>query len=125
MVIPILGLLMAALEAYAWLFRPNSYASINPITIALPIVIAAGVLKRPANERPAILILAATLAVSLNRALIGPQALVHVLVFGGAMFMAWWGFRSAALNRAALKRFAIAVAVTGVGFLLAWVWQLM
>jgi len=121
----ILGLVMAALEVYAWLFRPNSFASINPITIGLPIVIAAGVLKRPANERATILAFAAMLAVSLNRALIAPQALVHVLVFGGAIYLAWSGYRTAGLNGMALKRLAIAVAVTVAGFLLVWVWHLM
>jgi hypothetical protein len=120
----ILGLLMAALEVYAWLFRPNSFIFVNPITIGLPIVIAAGVLKRPANERAAILTFAAMLAVSLNRALIAPQLLGHVLVFGGAIYLVWSGYRAADLDRTAFKRLAIAVAVTVAGFLLVWAWHL-
>jgi hypothetical protein len=121
----ILGVLMAALEVYAWLFRPNSYASVNPITIGLPIVIAAGVLKRPANERADILTFAVMLAVSLNRSLIPPQALVHVLVFAGAIYLVWSGYRTADLNRMAIKRLAIAAAVTVAGFILVLVLHLM
>ena len=121
----ILGVLMAGLEIYALLFRPNSYASVNAITIGLPIVIAAGVLKRPANERAAILIFAALVAVSLNRAMIPLQALVHVLVFGGAIYLVWSGYRTADIDRLALKRFVIAVTVTVAGFLLLWAWHLM
>jgi hypothetical protein len=124
MIFAILGLLLAALEIYAWVFRPNTYASVNPITIGIPIVIAAGVLKRPANERAAILVFAAMLAVSLNRALIAPQALVHALVFGGAIYLAWWGSRPAEVNRTTFKRFAIVVAATVAGFLLVWAWNL-
>lgn len=120
----ILGLLLAALEVYAWLFRPNSLASVNPITIGLPIVIAAGILKRPAKERGAILTFAVMLAVSLNRALIAPQVLVHLVVFGGAIYLVWSGYRTADLNRMAFKRFAIAVAATIAGFLLVWAWHL-
>lgn len=125
MVFAILGILMAALEVYAWLFRPNSYVSVNPITIGIRIVIAVGVIKRPAYERAAILVFAAMLAVSLNRALIAPQALVHILVFNGAIYLAWWGSRAADVHRTAFKRFAIAVAATVAGFLLAWAWHLM
>jgi hypothetical protein len=88
-VFAILGLVLATVEVYTWLFRPNSYASVNPITIGLPVVIAAGVLKRPANERGAILTFAAMLAVSLNRALVSSQALVHVLILGGAIYLVW------------------------------------
>lgn len=125
MMFPILGLLMAVVELYAWLFRPNSYAPVNPITIGLPIAIAAGVLTRPANERPAVLIFAAMLFVSLNRVLIGPQALIRALVCGGAICLTWWGCGTSGWNAAALKRFAIVVAVTVAAFLLGWVWQLM
>ena len=125
MIFAILGILMGALEIYAWLFRPNSSASVNSITIGLPIVIAAGVLKRPANERTAILTFAAMLAISLNHSLIAPQALGHVLVFGGAIYLAWWGYRTADLNRMAFKRCVLAVAVTVAGFLLVWAWRLM
>jgi hypothetical protein len=123
MMFAILGILLAALEAYAWLFRPNSYASINPITLALPIVIAAGVLKRPAKERVGILAFAAILAVSLNRALVAEPMLVRVLVFGGAAWLMWWGYRHN-MNREAVKRFALAVVATVLGFLLLWLWQL-
>jgi hypothetical protein len=90
----ILGLFLATVDVYGWLFRPNSFASVNPITIGLPIVIAAGVLKRPANERTSILTFAAMLAVSLNRALVASQALVHVLIVGGAIYLAWRAFGS-------------------------------
>jgi hypothetical protein len=125
MIYAILGMLMATLEAYVWLFRPNSHASPNPITIGLPIVIAAGILKRPANERAAILTLAAMLALSLNRALIAPQMLVHVVVFAGAAYLAWWAYRRADVNRAAFKRLAIVVGVTLAGFAIVWFWQMM
>src|SRR5260221_14535728 len=50
----ILGMLIAAPEAYVWLFRANTYASPNVITIGLPVVIAVGIFKRPAHERGAI-----------------------------------------------------------------------
>jgi hypothetical protein len=124
MMFAIVGVLMAALEVYAWLFRPHSYASVNPITIGLPIVIAAGILKRPANERGALLTFAAMLAVSLNRALIPSEALVHALVFGGAVWLVWWGYRAADMNQKALKRLAIAMAAAVAGFLLIWAWHL-
>jgi hypothetical protein len=124
MMFAILGMLMVALEVYAWLFHPNSFASVNPITIGLPIVIAAGILKRPAKDRGAILTFAAMLAVSLNRALIAPQVLVHLVVFGGAIYLVWSGYRTADLSRTAFKRFAIAVAATVAGFLLVWAWHL-
>jgi len=87
-------MLLAVFDVYAWLFRPNSFASVNPITIGLPIVVAAGILKRPAKERGAILTFAAMLAVSLNRALIAPQALVHLVVFGGAIYLVWSGYQN-------------------------------
>lgn len=125
MTLAILGMVLAILEAYAWLFRPNSFASINAITIGLPIVIAAGVLKRPASERLAILTTAGIAAVSLNRALIGQPTLVRVLVFGGAGYLMWWGYRSAEVNRRVFKRLAIVGAVTLGGFVLVWLWQLM
>lgn len=125
MTFTILGILVAVLEVYVWLFRPNSHTSPNAITIGLPIVIAVGILKRPANERTAILAFAAMLAVSLNRALIAQQALVHVLVLGGAAYLAWWGYRRPDVNRAAFKRLAMGVGVTLGGFVLVWLWQLM
>lgn len=121
----IVSILFATLETYVWLFRPNSHASPNPITIGLPLVVAAGIFKRPANERAAILTFAAIGAVSLNRALIAQQSLVHVVVFGGAGYLAWWAYRSAEVSRAAFKRLAVVMGVTLGGFVLAWLWQLM
>jgi hypothetical protein len=123
MTFAILGTLVAVLEVYVWLFRPNSYTSPTVITIGLPIVIAAGILKRPANERTAILTFAAMLAISLNRALIAQQALVHVSVLGGAAYLGWWGYRRPDVNRTAFKRLAIGVGVTFGGFVLVWLWH--
>ena len=125
MTLAIVGMLVAVLEVYVWLFRPNSHPSPNVITIGLPIVIAAGILKRPANERTAILTFAAMLALSLNRALIAQQALIPVLVFGGAAYLACWGYRRPDVNRAAFKRFAMGVGVTLGGFVLVWLWRVM
>jgi hypothetical protein len=125
MLFAILGMLIAVLEAYVWLFRPDSHTSPNAMTIGLPIVIAAGVLKRPAKERAAILTFAAMLAVSLNRALIAQQTLVHVLVFGGAAYLAWWAHRRAGVNRAAFRWFAVLVGITVGGFALVWLWQML
>jgi threonine/homoserine/homoserine lactone efflux protein len=65
------------------------------------------------------------LAISLNRVLIASQALVHVLVFGGAIYLAWRGYRTGDLNRKAFKRFAIVAAVVAAGFLFVWAWHLM
>ena len=124
MIFAILGILMAALEIYAWLFRPNSHVSVNPFTIGLPILIAVGIFKRPTDERWAILVFAAILAVSLNRAVMAPQV-VRVLVFVGAIYLAWWGCRTSDLSRTDLKRLAIIVAATVAAFLLMWAWQLM
>jgi hypothetical protein len=123
MLFAILGMLIAVLEAYVWLFRPTSHPSPNALTIGLPIAIAAGVLKRPANERAAILTFAAMLAVSLNRALIAPQTPVHVLVFAGAAYLTWWAHRTAGVNREAFKRLAVLAGVTVCGFALVWLWQ--
>jgi hypothetical protein len=124
MVFAILGVVVAVLEIYTLLFRPDSFASVNPITIGLPIVIGAGAFRRPVAERAPVLVFAAMLAVSLNRMLIVPQVLVHILVFGGALYLGWWGYR-VALRRRELKRLGVAVCVTVAGFLLIWAWQLM
>ena len=121
----IVSILFATLETYVWLFRPNSHASPNPITIGLPLVVAAGIFKRSANERAAVLTFAAIGAVSLNRALIAQQSLVHVVVFGGAGYLAWWAYRRAEVSRAAFKRLAVVMGVTLGGFALVWLWQMM
>jgi hypothetical protein len=63
------------------------------------------------------------LAVSLNRELIAQQTLVHVLVFGGAAYLAWRAHRTAGVNRAVFKRFAVVAGVTVGGFALLWLWQ--
>jgi hypothetical protein len=120
MLFAILGMLIAALEVYVWLFRANSYASPNPITIGLPVVIAVGILKRPASERVAILTFAGLLAISLNRALVAQQLLVHVLVFGGAAYLAWWTYRRPDVDRLVFRRLVVLLAATLVGFVLVW-----
>jgi hypothetical protein len=125
MMFAILGMLMAILEAYVWLFRPNSHASPNPITIGLPLLIAAGILKRPTKERAAILTFAAILAVSLNRALIAQQMLVRVTVFAGAAYLTWWGHRTGDVNQATFKRLAVVAGATLGGFVIVWLWQLL
>lgn len=125
MMFAIVGALIAVLEVYAWLFRPDSFRAIDPITIGLPIVIAAGILTRPATERTVILTTAALLAVSLNRALIPYPTLVHVLICGGAAYLMWWGHWNAAGDRASFRRLSIAVVATLGAFLLAWAWSTM
>src|SRR5262245_36896943 len=125
MIYPILGIVLAALDLYASLYRPSTQASPNAVTIGMPILIAAGILQRPTAERTSILVLAAMLGVWLNRVVIPQQAPVHLLVFAGALFLTWRAYRAPEAGRTAdPRRLIVIVAVVLSAFALVWLWQL-
>jgi hypothetical protein len=124
MIFPILGIVLVAIDAYATLIRPSAQVTPNAVTIAMPILIAAGILKRPANERASILVLAAMFGVWLNRVVIPAQAVVHVIVLAGAVFLTLEGYRNDALKRGNLQGFTIIVGAVLGAFALVWLWQL-
>ena len=120
----VLGIVLVLLDVYVLTVRPSE-ASPSIVTIALPVLIAAGVLTRPARERVAILSFAVMLAAWLNRAVVTPQILVHGVVLGGAALLVWRSYRSPTTGRASRIRLLVAACASIVGFVLVWLWRAM
>ena len=118
-----LGIVLALLDGYV-VVSHRGEASPNVVTIALPALIAAGSVTRPARERVSILSPAVMLALWLNRSVVTRPSVVHGVVLAGAVLLIWRAYRSPIAGRAAANRLLLAACTCLAGFLLAWLWRL-
>lgn len=120
----ILGVLLAAIDLYAWRFRPTAPSAVNAVSVGIPILILAGVFRRPRKEWPAIVILAVSFALFLNRALIPSQPLAYGCVLGASIIVAILGYRLSAFDDTSKRRLGVATAAVLGAFAVFWLWGL-
>ena len=95
----ILGVLLAAIDIYAWLFRPAAASRMDAFSVGIPILILVGVVKRPKNEWPAIVALAASFALFLNRVLIPSPRIAYACVLAASVVVIVLGDRLSAVEQ--------------------------
>ncbi len=119
----IIGAVLATLEAYWWLRAPNAAAFSMPLAFRLfiPFLVALAVFRRPKTEVPVIIVLAATLAISLARDVLGQTPMLRLAVLAGASFLMWSGHKlRERRDSLSSRRLLAAAALVVIGFLLFW-----
>jgi hypothetical protein len=91
------------------------------LTVGIPVLLALGMARRPRQERPAGLVLAATLGTALNRRALGNATVVHCAVLLGALFFGWLGYRLRDADSGQQRSLTVASLCVLGGFLVVWV----
>src|SRR5438876_6568215 len=110
---------LVALEAYRFVSGRSGFVQPKTLTIGIPLVLALGTMKVARPERLALMMLAVTLELALNRSLLPNWIVAEALILPCAALTIWSGLkvRSKGGN---LRALAISVAVVLLTFVAVW-----
>jgi hypothetical protein len=118
----IMAVLVVAIDLYSWVLRPTAARAVDALSVGIPVLILAAVFTRPRKEWPAIVVLAVSYALLLNRVLIPSQPIAYGCVLGGSIIVAILGYRLSAFDDTSKRRLGVATAAVLAAFAVFWLW---